>query len=67
MRAILSEKTLIFMLFETNRFFFGSFDELKKYQLCQLVTIRMSKHMLSKSAKVLEEWLQYLLLRLEKN
>ena len=39
---------MILKLFETNCFF-GSFDKSKKHQLCSLISIRMSKYMLSKS------------------
>ena len=35
---------MIVMLFETNFFFFGSFDEFKLHQLCSGIMIRMSKH-----------------------
>ena len=39
------------MLFEKKIAFFGSLDELKMHQLCKLITIRMSKYMLSISCK----------------
>ena len=41
---------MIVILFVTNSFF-GSIDELEMHQLCYLITIQLSKHMLSKSCK----------------
>ena len=39
------------MVFETNSFLRFALDELKMQQLCKLITIRMSKHILSISCK----------------
>ena len=38
------------MLVETNSFF-GSFNDFETHQLCKLISIRMSKRILSKSCK----------------